>query len=107
MAAVSEQREKRCKGLDEQEPNPELSDVNGNVVTQLAIDRPRKSAVTPAKYTDRPGLGAGKCLPQILWVVAPCCKSQIAETGFVHARYQLSLAPHVPDQTVTSMENDF
>lgn len=83
-----------------------MNDVNGNVVTQLAIDSPRKSAVTQAKYTDRLGLGAGKCLPPIPWVVAPCCRSQRAETGFVHARYQLSLTLHVPDQTGTSMKND-
>lgn len=106
MTAVSEQREKRCEGLDEQEPNPLLNGVNGNVVTQLAIDSPRKSTVTQAVHWQT-GLRSWEMPSPIPRVVAPCCKSQRAEIGFVHVRYQLSLATDIPDQTGTSMKNDF
>lgn len=47
----------------------------------------------------------GNAFPPFLWVVVPYSYSQRAE--FAHARYPLSLFPHMPDHRLTNKEINF
>jgi len=76
---VSEQKEKSLKGLDE-EPSPKSSDVNGNVVTWLAIDRVPGNPLSSRQSTSTNGAKEPReAFPPFLQVVVPYYYSHRAE----------------------------